>query len=599
MFASYFLNRLLDLFEVVSNESFWINLLGERLLLILKRYAGNDTILVCVFLSFIPAISQATKAFYDYCKRIKEEMFYVSVVIGDNELLFTPVDEYVTKHFHGIDTLRHVRGKTGYADPADQVQKNNYYSYYRRHQQDDQDNTPLIDLIPKKYREFAIKHKGHLIYVNRKDEAPSSDNVRSPFLSIASMRTDTIEIKMRSRDLLKLRSFIQDWVDEYYNTRKNKLIIYKCNFNNRGWDDDNQWKEHGYRKIRSFNSVVLKKGEQERILNDILTFKESKEWYNDRGIPYRRGYLLHGPPGTGKTSFIQSLASKVKMNVAILNLSAASDDDSLSSAMTQLPKSCILVIEDVDHYQFDEGLQEKKDDNKTNKKNNSVSVSGILNAIDGIASLEESIIFMTCNDMSIIPPALIRPGRIDLKLHMGYIDDYQAKLIFWRFFCMEEKETALEDIPTEKYPLLATTVHDLIRLIRDTAHQVSKDRNISLEISPAELISYLLFHALKFKLSKQPQHLDLCCQSILDHIPEFIESVATDRNQAIEHAKKKALLQQQEQQQNAGTANATASEAKIPTPPTSPSVEKKTIATNTNDTNNDGGNDQQQQAQDS
>lgn len=123
---------------------------------------------------------------------------------------------------------------------------------------------------------------------------------------------------------------------------------------------------------------------------DILTFKESKEWYNDRGIPYRRGYLLYGPPGTGKTSFIQSLASKVKMNVAILNLAAAADDDSLSSALTQLPKNCILVIEDVDHYQFDEGLSEKKDDSKSNKKNSSVSVSGILNAIDGIASLEES-----------------------------------------------------------------------------------------------------------------------------------------------------------------------------------------------------------------
>ncbi|KAL0143442.1 P-loop containing nucleoside triphosphate hydrolase protein [Mucor lusitanicus] len=568
MFASYFLNRLLDVFEVISNESFWINLLGERLLFILKRYAGNDTILVCVFLTLIPGISQVTKAFYDYCKRIKEEMFYVSVVIGDNELIFTPVDEYVTKHFHGIDTLRHVRGKTGYADPADQVQKSSYYSYYRRHQQNDQDNTPLIDLIPK-----------------NTDEAPSSDNVRSPFLSMASMRTDTIEIKMRSRDLPKLRSFIQDW-----------LIIYKCNFNNHGWDDDNQWKEHGYRKIRSFNSVVLKKGEQERILNDILTFKESKEWYNDRGIPYRRGYLLHGPPGTGKTSFIQSLASKVKMNVAILNLSAASNDDSLSSAMAQLPKSCILVIEDVDHYQFDEGLQEKKDDSKANKKNSSsVSVSGILNAIDGIASLEESIIFMTCNDMNTIPPALIRPGRIDLKLHMGYIDDYQAKLIFWRFFCMEEKETALEDIPTENTPY---------SLLQETAHQVSKKKNISLEISPAELISYLLFHALKFKLSKQPQHLDLCCQSILDHIPELIESVATDRKQAIEHAKKKALLQQQEQQQNDASSSSstadstTTSEARIPTPPTSPSVEKKTIATNTGDTDSDHGNEEQQQAQD-
>lgn len=195
MFASYFWNRLLDIFEVISNEHFWINLLGERTLLILKRYAGNDTILVCLFLSFIPTISQATKGFYSYCKRLKEEMFYVSVVIGDNELIFTPVDEYVTKNFRGIDALRHVRGKTGYTEPSDQGQKNSYYSYYGRRQQNDQDNTPIIDLIPEKYREFSIKYKGYIVYVNRKDEAPSGGNARNPFLSIASMRTDTIEIK--------------------------------------------------------------------------------------------------------------------------------------------------------------------------------------------------------------------------------------------------------------------------------------------------------------------------------------------------------------------------------------------------------------------
>lgn len=198
---------------------------------------------------------------------------------------------------------------------------------------------------------------------------------------------------------------------------------------------------------------------------------------------------------------------------------------------------------------------------------------------------------MTCNDMNTIPPALIRPGRVDLKLHMGYIDNYQAELIFWRFFCMEEKETVLEDIPKQNYPTLAKTVNELIQRIRDTAHRVSKQQKIELEISPAELISYLLFHALKYKLSKQPQHLDSCCQSILDHIPDFIESVATDRKQAIEHAKKKASLQQMQQSavnaeshSNADNATTTTTttitkETKIiPTPPTSPAAEKKTAS---------------------
>lgn len=201
---------------------------------------------------------------------------------------------------------------------------------------------------------------------------------------------------------------------------------------------------------------------------------------------------------------------------------------------------------------------------------------------------------MTCNDLSTVPPALIRPGRIDLKLHMGYIDNYQAELIFWKFFCMPEKEKELDVIDKSKYPVLARTVNELIQRMRDLASQ----QLIQLEISPAELISYLLFHALKYNLSKNPDSLSDCCQSLLDHIPDFINSVTADRIQAIEHAKKKT--QQQAESSKAekttttntngvGEGGATSTSTTttttivttkeiIPTPPTSPAAEKKTAA---------------------
>jgi len=98
MFASYFWHYCLAIFKAINHEGFWLNLIGERTLYIPKRYTGNDTILFYPFLSFIPAISQATTGFYDYIKRIKQELFHVSVMFADNKLIFTPVDEYVTKH---------------------------------------------------------------------------------------------------------------------------------------------------------------------------------------------------------------------------------------------------------------------------------------------------------------------------------------------------------------------------------------------------------------------------------------------------------------------------------------------------------------------
>ncbi len=61
---------------------------------------------------------------------------------------------------------------------------------------------------------------------------------------------------------------------------------------------------------RAFTSVILEQGVAEQIRNDCIDFLKSSKWYHDRGIPYRRGYLLYGPPGCGKTSFITALAGK-------------------------------------------------------------------------------------------------------------------------------------------------------------------------------------------------------------------------------------------------------------------------------------------------
>ena len=70
-----------------------------------------------------------------------------------------------------------------------------------------------------------------------------------------------------------------------------------------------EWRQFGYpKKRRPLSSVVLDRGISESILSDVTEFINNPTWYTDRGIPYRRGYLLHGPPGCGKSSFITALA---------------------------------------------------------------------------------------------------------------------------------------------------------------------------------------------------------------------------------------------------------------------------------------------------
>lgn len=69
-------------------------------------------------------------------------------------------------------------------------------------------------------------------------------------------------------------------------------------------------------------SVVLDADLKEMIVNDIKKFFASYQWYQDKGVPYRRGYLLHGPPGTGKTSFTCAVAGALNLNICYLNLAS-------------------------------------------------------------------------------------------------------------------------------------------------------------------------------------------------------------------------------------------------------------------------------------
>ena len=75
----------------------------------------------------------------------------------------------------------------------------------------------------------------------------------------------------------------------------------------------------------------------------------SPSWYRERGIPYRRGYLLFGPPGCGKTSFITALAGELQYSICILNLpDRAMSDDRLQHRLADAPEDSIILLEDVD-----------------------------------------------------------------------------------------------------------------------------------------------------------------------------------------------------------------------------------------------------------
>jgi len=156
-------------------------------------------------------------------------------------------------------------------------------------------------------------------------------------------------------------------------------------------------------------SVILDDGIADNMIADLKQYMASAQWYADKGVPYRRGYLLYGPPGTGKSSFIQALAGEMKMNLCHISLSGKGihDDDHLNYVLNSAPDNSMLLIEDIDAiFVGRESVQKGGGGSR-------LSFSGLLNALDGVKSQEGKIVVMTTNHREKLDPAILRPGRAD------------------------------------------------------------------------------------------------------------------------------------------------------------------------------------------
>jgi chaperone BCS1 len=221
-------------------------------------------------------------------------------------------------------------------------------------------------------------------------------------------------------------------------------------------------------------SIILDPGVKDLLLEDARDFLDSKDWYNSRGIAHRRGYLLHGKPGSGKTSLIQAIAGELGLNVYIISLSRAGlDDTTLASAIGELPSRCIALMEDLDAA-FHRGITREQEDSaddgddaaggpKAGPKGppaSRITLSGLLNALDGVGAQEGRILFATTNRYNVLDSALIRPGRLDLHIEFKHASTFQIEELFRTFYQPDirkekEKDAAKPASDTEEVSAVA------------------------------------------------------------------------------------------------------------------------------------------------
>jgi chaperone BCS1 len=124
---------------------------------------------------------------------------------------------------------------------------------------------------------------------------------------------------------------------------------------------------------------------------------------------------------------VLAIASALKMDISILSLANSNmDDDDLCQLLSECPVNSIVLIEDIDCVFVERTA--------TEDKQNKLTFSGLLNALDGVAAGEGRVLFATTNHIERLDPALIRPGRIDRKEWIGNADRSQLRRLFVRFF---------------------------------------------------------------------------------------------------------------------------------------------------------------------
>jgi len=172
------------------------------------------------------------------------------------------------------------------------------------------------------------------------------------------------------------------------------------------------------------SSIALEPPVKETLLADCQDFLRSKDWYAERGLPFRRGYLLYGGQGSGKDSLIHSLAGELGLDIYVINLSSKGMcDKTLMNLMESVPSRCIILLEGLDA-----AFSDEVNDSPT------LSVGGLQIILDWVTIEEGRLIFVTTNHLERIDPSLSRPGRMDVWVRFTNATKWQAEEVFKHFF---------------------------------------------------------------------------------------------------------------------------------------------------------------------
>ena len=230
------------------------------------------------------------------------------------------------------------------------------------------------------------------------------------------------------------------------------------------YDKKGRWNHVIFEHPASFETLAMDPNKKKEIIDDLTTFSKSKEYYARIGKPWKRGYLLYGPPGTGKSTLIAAIANFLSYDIYDIELTAVQTNAELRKLLIGITSKSVVVIEDIDCSLELTGQRQEKnksgkdqkeknlvaslkkqaeEGNQTKEKGSKVTLSGLLNFIDGIwsASNGERVIIFTTNYAEKLDQALIRRGRMDMHIELSYCGFEGFKVLAKNYLSLESHDS--------------------------------------------------------------------------------------------------------------------------------------------------------------
>ncbi|KAH6873801.1 BCS1 N terminal-domain-containing protein [Thelonectria olida] len=306
---------------------------------------------------------------------------------------------------------------------------------------------------------------------------------------------ERLAISCLGRDATVLKRLLYNARIDFLEKQKGRTSIFRATKFDA--DDEMSWTRCMSKATRPMSTIALEESLKQGLIKDLRRYldPQTKHWYANRGIPYRRGYLFSGPPGTGKTSLTLAAAGLMGLDIYMINLNSPRlNEDNLASLFQELPSTCLVLMEDIDAT----GLTQKRNletasmGSRGRKKRDRerIALSGLLNIIDGAAAQEGRVLVMTSNHTENIDPALLRPGRIDFTIKFGLATSETAATLFSQMY---DAPGAQGEGPEAEKKAIGRDKEAASAPLRSQALEFG-EKIPDLALSPAAIQGFLLTH---------------------------------------------------------------------------------------------------------